>query len=149
MSLNLTVRKGERVEINGNIVVTVGDVFGSKCMLCIDAPREIPIVRGTVLDKAAKLEIEEPPNVPPIQDDNEFSQEVQAIRMKVIGVLKEMKAPPSCSSVALLSIVASVAFSCNDILVHPMSEKAIRAYIKDALLLLSQHIQTLKTNENN
>lgn len=148
MSLNLTVRKGERVEINGNIVVTVGDVFGSKCMLCIEAPREIPIVRGTVLDKAAKLEIDEPP-VAPTQDDAVFSQEVQAIRMQLLSRLKEMKAPPSCSSVALLSIVASVAFSCNDILVHPMSDKAIHSYVKDALLLLSQLIHQLKTNENN
>ena len=48
--LSLNVSKGEYITINGNIVVQVFPE-GGQATLRVEAPREIPIVRGTVLEK--------------------------------------------------------------------------------------------------
>ena len=49
--LNLSLLPEEYLTINGNIVVQVSRVSGDRAYLSIDAPREVPIVRGTVLER--------------------------------------------------------------------------------------------------
>ena len=49
--LKLSLLPDEYVTINGNIVVQVSRVAGGRAGLNIDAPREIPVVRGTVLER--------------------------------------------------------------------------------------------------
>ena len=38
--------------IGGNVVVQLSDISGSRCKLAIDAPREVPVVRGELLERA-------------------------------------------------------------------------------------------------
>ena len=46
--LVLSRKKGERIVIDGNIVITVVDVRGDKVRLGIEAPRDVPIHRSEV-----------------------------------------------------------------------------------------------------
>jgi carbon storage regulator len=48
--LALTRKVGERIVIGENIVVTVVDVKGDSIRLAIDAPKEIKILRGEIVD---------------------------------------------------------------------------------------------------
>jgi len=48
--LALTRKIGERIVIGENIVITVVDVKGDNIRLAIDAPREIKILRGEIVD---------------------------------------------------------------------------------------------------
>ena len=50
--LFLQLRTGEYMTIGDNIVVQMNDVSGNRCKLMIEAPREVPIVRGQVLERA-------------------------------------------------------------------------------------------------
>ena len=50
--LSLQLRTGEYLTIGDNIVVQLGDASSSQCKLMIDAPREIPVVRGEVLERS-------------------------------------------------------------------------------------------------
>ena len=52
--LFLQLKTGEYMTIGDNIVVQMSDVSGSRCKLMIEAPREIPIVRGEVLERAGE-----------------------------------------------------------------------------------------------
>lgn len=49
--LKLTLRSGEYLTINGNIVVQFACVSAGYADVAIHAPREIPILRGTVLER--------------------------------------------------------------------------------------------------
>ena len=49
--LVLSRKKGERLVIRDNIVVTVVDLGGGKVRLGIEAPREVPVHRQELLDK--------------------------------------------------------------------------------------------------
>jgi sRNA-binding carbon storage regulator CsrA len=42
---------GEYITINGNIVVQIAGISGERAYLAINAARDIPIVRGTVLER--------------------------------------------------------------------------------------------------
>ena len=50
--LKLTLLPEEYVTINESIVVQVRRVAGGRADLAIEAPREVPIVRGTVLERS-------------------------------------------------------------------------------------------------
>ena len=143
MSLNLTVRNGERVEINGNIVVTVKSVWGSRCQLAIDAPREVQIVRGTVLDKKVKQTI----HTKSVLDS--FDVDVNDVRRKLLNVLVGSGVEPAVGGVAMLTIVATVGLDCHDLLTHPMASKSVSNFVRDTLQALEDLVKQLKTNENN
>lgn len=49
LCLNLT--PGEYMTIGGDVVVQVDRVSGGHCRLIVQAPREIPILRGEVLER--------------------------------------------------------------------------------------------------
>lgn len=49
--LKLTLLPEEYVTIDGHIVVQLKRVAGGRADLAIEAPREIPVVRGTVLER--------------------------------------------------------------------------------------------------
>lgn len=51
--LALRFKPGEHVVIGGNITVTVVEIKSGRVMLAFDAPRDINIVRGTVLNRLA------------------------------------------------------------------------------------------------
>ena len=50
LCLNLT--PGEYMTIGGNVVVQLDRVSGSRCKLIVDAPKEVSILRGEVLERA-------------------------------------------------------------------------------------------------
>jgi len=49
--LVLSRKKGERIVIGDNIVVTVTDVRDGKVRLGVEAPREVPVHRKELYDK--------------------------------------------------------------------------------------------------
>jgi sRNA-binding carbon storage regulator CsrA len=49
--LKLTLTPDEYLLINNNIVLKLTDVVGERVYLAMDAPKEVPIVRGTVLER--------------------------------------------------------------------------------------------------
>ena len=50
--LVLQLRTGEYMTIGDDVVVQVNDVSGDRCKLMIQAPREIPVIRGELLERA-------------------------------------------------------------------------------------------------
>ena len=50
--LLLQLRAGEYMTIGDDVVVQVNDVSGDRCKLMIQAPREIPVIRGELLERA-------------------------------------------------------------------------------------------------
>lgn len=50
--LHLHLRQDEYFVINSNITIEVKAVSGKQVHLVVDAPREIPIVRGAVLERS-------------------------------------------------------------------------------------------------
>jgi sRNA-binding carbon storage regulator CsrA len=50
--LKLTLLSDEYITINGDIVVQLAGISGERAYLAINAARDIPIVRGTVLERA-------------------------------------------------------------------------------------------------
>jgi len=49
--LSLSLLPGEYLTIGDNVVVQVDRLAGDRCKLVIHAPREIPILRGAVLER--------------------------------------------------------------------------------------------------
>lgn len=49
--LKLSLLPDEYLTINGNIVIQLTRVAGGRAYVAVDAAREIPIVRGTVLER--------------------------------------------------------------------------------------------------
>ena len=49
--LKLSLLPGEYITINENVVVQLYRLEGGRAYLAIDAPREVPIVRGAVLER--------------------------------------------------------------------------------------------------
>lgn len=49
LCLNLT--PGDYVTIGGDVVVQLDRISGDRCKLMVEAPREIPILRGAVLER--------------------------------------------------------------------------------------------------
>ena len=52
--LSLTLNQGDYLTIGSDIVVQLDCIAGDRCKLVIQAPREIPIVRGEVLERAGE-----------------------------------------------------------------------------------------------
>ena len=50
--LAISLKPGEYVTINGDIVVKVSHLDKSRCYLAIEADRSIPIVRSAVLERS-------------------------------------------------------------------------------------------------
>jgi carbon storage regulator len=48
--LVLTRKPGEKIVIGGNITVVVCELEGNKVRLAIDAPRDVRILRGELID---------------------------------------------------------------------------------------------------
>ena len=63
--LKLALAAGEYLPITGNIVVQVYRAENGRSYLAIDAPREIPVVRGTVLEREGASRPERLAKVPP------------------------------------------------------------------------------------
>ncbi len=49
--LSLGLKQGEYLTIGDNVVVQLDRITGDRCKLVIQAPRQIPVVRGTVLER--------------------------------------------------------------------------------------------------
>ena len=49
--LFLQLKTGEYMTIGSDVIVQLNDVSGSRCKLMVEAPREVPIVRGEVLER--------------------------------------------------------------------------------------------------
>jgi len=49
--LCLALAPGEYMTIGDNVVVQMEKIAGDRCRLAVHAPREVPIVRGTVLER--------------------------------------------------------------------------------------------------
>lgn len=49
--LKLSLLPGEYIAVNENVIVQLYRCTGGRAYLAIDAPREIPIVRGEVLER--------------------------------------------------------------------------------------------------
>lgn len=49
--LCLNLAPGDYVTIGGNVVVQLDRISGDRCKLIMEAPREIPILRGAVLER--------------------------------------------------------------------------------------------------
>lgn len=49
--LNLTRRIGETIRIGDSIAVTVLDVKGSQVRIGVDAPQEVKVLRGELIDR--------------------------------------------------------------------------------------------------
>lgn len=50
--LFLQLKTGEYMTIGDNVIIQLNDVSGSRCKLMVEAPREVPVVRGEVLERA-------------------------------------------------------------------------------------------------
>lgn len=54
MALRLTRRRGERVTIGADVVVTIEQIDGYQVRLSIDAPRDIRVMRTELLERDAR-----------------------------------------------------------------------------------------------
>lgn len=63
--LKLSLAAGEYLTINGTIVVQVYRAENGRSYLAIDAPRDIPVVRGTVLEREGGQRPQHLAKVPP------------------------------------------------------------------------------------
>ena len=52
--LSLRIKENEYFTIDGSITVLVKAIDSSRVLLSIDAPREMPVVRGTLLEKGGE-----------------------------------------------------------------------------------------------
>ncbi len=52
--LCLSLLPGEYLTIGGNVVLQYNETTGERCRLAISAPREIPILRGAVLERSGE-----------------------------------------------------------------------------------------------
>ncbi len=69
--LKLSLNSGEYINIGGNVIVQVYRVAGDRTYLAIEAPREIPVVRGSVLEREGEVR---PKNLLPAYKDRKREQ---------------------------------------------------------------------------
>ncbi len=50
--LFLQLKTGEYMTIGGDVIVQLNDVSGNRCKLMVEAPREVPVMRGELLERA-------------------------------------------------------------------------------------------------
>lgn len=86
--LVLSRKPGEQLIINGNITITVIAVGAGRIRLGIDAPREIPVLRGELSAKREWEAIPEPVACPdeyaseldwPLIDTSDFSPDMPTV----------------------------------------------------------------------
>ncbi len=70
--LKLSLTTGEYLTIGDNVVVQVYRSEGGRTYLAIDAPREIPVVRGSVLEREGGRRPERLAKVKPRGHQSEF-----------------------------------------------------------------------------
>ena len=51
--LVLSRKQGETIRINDNIVIRITQIKGSKVQVAVEAPKDVPIVRGELRKDAA------------------------------------------------------------------------------------------------
>ena len=51
--LVLTRKEGERIVVNKELVITILRVDGNRCRIGFEAPEQVEILRGELVDKAA------------------------------------------------------------------------------------------------
>ena len=49
--LSLNLKPGEYMTVGGNVVVQLDRINGDRCKLLVDAPKELTILRGEVLER--------------------------------------------------------------------------------------------------
>ena len=49
--LCLSLTPGEYLTVGGNVVIQLDRMTGDRCKLMIEAPREVPVIRGEVLER--------------------------------------------------------------------------------------------------
>ena len=49
--LSLQLKTGDYMTIGGDVVIQLTRVFGNRCKLMIEAPREVPVLRGELLER--------------------------------------------------------------------------------------------------
>ena len=49
--LSLTLNQGNYLTIGDDIIVQLGRISGDRCKLLVHAPREVPVLRGEVLER--------------------------------------------------------------------------------------------------
>ena len=52
--LFLQLKSGEYMTIGEGVVVQLNQITGDRCKLMIEAPREIPVIRGELLERAGE-----------------------------------------------------------------------------------------------
>ncbi len=70
--LKLSLTPGEYLTIGDGIVVQLYRMEGGRSYLAIDAPRDVPIVRGSVLEREGGQRPEHLVNVPPKGHRSDF-----------------------------------------------------------------------------
>ena len=50
--LVLQLKTGEYMTIGDDVIVQLNDVSGNRCKLMVEAPREVPVIRGELLERA-------------------------------------------------------------------------------------------------
>lgn len=63
--LRLSLTPGEYFTVNGEIVIQVTRVDGDRVHVAVEAPREMPIVRGAVLEREGGRRPEALARIPP------------------------------------------------------------------------------------
>ena len=49
--LSLQLKTGDYMTIGADVVVQLNDISGDRCRLVIEAPREVPVLRGEILER--------------------------------------------------------------------------------------------------
>ncbi len=83
--LCLTLSPGDYLTVGDNVVLQLDRVTGSRCKVMVDAPREIPVVRGDVREREGEQRpdcIQDKPrwHTPDIPWDRSRAQALRAMR---------------------------------------------------------------------
>ena len=62
--LSLQLKTGDYMTIGGNVVVQLDRISGNRCKLMVQAPRDMTILRGEVLERNGE---ERPPCLQPVK----------------------------------------------------------------------------------
>ncbi len=74
--LKLSLNSGEDIHSGGNSIVQVYRVAGDRTYLAIEAPREIPVVRGSVLEREGEAR---PKNLLPAYKDRKLEKAAKKV----------------------------------------------------------------------
>ncbi len=74
--LKLSLNSGEYITIGENVIVQVFRVAGDRTYLAIEAPREISVVRGSVLEREGEAR---PKNLLPAYKDRKLEKALRKV----------------------------------------------------------------------